>query len=391
MSSKPLSFSDTSIAYSYKTDYALKKSYLLFSSISNPFFSKLGTNIVKLGLKLKIPIKGIIKNTIFNQFCGGESIEKCEKTIQLLARHGIGTILDYAVESASGKLNYDLICMEILKTVDRAIDDTNIPFCVFKPSGISSVKLLEKVGQQETLSDSELSEYAQTKKRFHSIAEKCARYNVRLFIDSEHSWYQKPVDDIALQLMQSFNKEIAVVHNTYQLYRKNMLNTLKEHLQIAKKGKFILGVKLVRGAYMEIEREMAMYKRYPDPIMPVKTATDEQYNEAQKFCLENIQSISMCSGSHNETSNMLLTKWMKDKNIHPSDPRIWFAQLYGMGDNISFNLANAGYNVVKYVPYGPVKSVLPYLFRRAEENTSIVGHSSRELELIKMELKRRRT
>jgi len=386
-----ISFTDTSIAFSYKSDKELRKSYLLFSSINNPFLSKLGANIVKIALKVKIPVKGIIRNTVFQQFCGGETIDQCDATIQKLADYNIKTILDYAAEGDSGEPDYDLAVEEILKTVQKAATNPNIPFSVFKPTGIASKELLEKIQLGEMLTDSEKVELEAIRKRFNTIAKACYENNIKLYIDSEDSFYQDPIDDLVNELMERYNGNKAVVFNTYQMYRKGMLANLIKAYETGRTKGYHVGAKLVRGAYMEKERERAEEKGYDDPIMPDKKSTDKQYDDALRYCIENIDNMELCSGSHNENSNYLLTELMELHKISKDDPRVYFAQLYGMSDHISFNLANAGYNVVKYVPFGRIETVMPYLFRRAEENTSIAGQSSRELELITKELKRRKT
>jgi len=385
-----ISFTDTSIAFSYKSDTELRKSHLLFSSINNPVLSKLGANIVKIALKVKLPIKGIIRNTVFQHFCGGETIDQCDETIQKLADYGIKTILDFAAEGDSGEESYDRAVLEIMRTVEKASTNSNISFSVFKPTGIASKKLLENIQLGKSLNESEKVEFEAIRKRFDTIAKKCQESNIQLYIDSEDSFYQDPIDDLVYELMEKYNKQKAVVFNTYQMYRVGMLDNLKKANERGREKGYHVGAKLVRGAYMEKERERAEEKGYPDPILPDKKSTDQQYDDALRYCVENIDNMELCSGSHNENSNYLLTELIEKHKISRYDKRIYFAQLYGMSDHISFNLANAGYNVVKYVPYGPIETVMPYLFRRAEENTSIAGQSSRELELITKELKRRK-
>ena len=385
-----ISFADTSIAFSYKSDKELKKSHLLFSSINNPLLSKLGANIVKFALKVKIPVKGIIKNTVFQQFCGGESIDQCDATIAKLAKYNIKTILDYAAEGDSGVESYDAAVDEILKTVEKASGNPNIPFSVFKPTGIASKTLLESIQLGKKLTQEEAGEFEATKGRFDKIAKACFEKGVQLYIDSEDSFYQDPIDALAYELMAKYNREKVVVFNTYQMYRVRMLDNLIKANEAGRAKGYHVGAKLVRGAYMEKERERAGERRYPDPIMPDKISTDKQYDAALKYCIENIDNMELCSGSHNENSNYLLVELMEKHMLDKGDKRVFFAQLYGMSDHISFNLANAGFNVVKYVPFGPIETVMPYLFRRAEENTSIAGQSSRELELIRKELKRRK-
>jgi proline dehydrogenase len=389
MNTNAVSFDDTSIAFAYKDDKALHLSHRLFSAMSYPALVNAGTNMVKIAFKLNLPVKGIIRNTVFRQFCGGENIGECESTIKILASYGIGTILDYAVEGENSEEGFDTSAAEVMRTIDKAKTDKNIPFCVFKPTGLASAALLEKIQNNSFLTEAEKSSFEKARARWDAIAHKAHAHNVKLFIDSEESWYQDTIDQMVYELMERYNLEKSIVFNTYQMYRRNMLERLiAAHAKSLEKG-FYLGAKLVRGAYMEKERERAAANDYEDPILPNKNASDEQYNEALSFCTENIDRIELCSGSHNERSNHYLMELMEIHGIHPSDERIFFAQLYGMSDHISFNLAYANYNVVKYLPYGPVKSVLPYLFRRAEENTSIAGQTGRELELIRKERKRR--
>ena len=385
-----ISFADTSIAFSYKSDSELRKSHFLFSSINNPILSKLGANIVKIALKLKLPVKGIIRNTIFRHFCGGETIDQCDATINKLAEYNIKTILDYAAEGDSGETSYDDTVKEILKTVKKAASSQHIPFSVFKPTGLASKNLLEKIQLGKEISQEEQKEFDSIRQRFDTIGKACSDHGIRLYIDSEDSYYQDPIDQISYELMQKYNTKKVVVYNTYQMYRKGMLERLIKANELGIEKGYKVGAKLVRGAYMEKERERAKEKGYSDPIMVDKKSTDKQYDDALRYCVKNIENMELCSGSHNENSNYLLTGLIESSDLETNDERIYFAQLYGMSDHISFNLANAGFNVVKYVPYGKIETVMPYLFRRAEENTSIAGQSSRELELITKELTRRK-
>ncbi len=385
-----ISFADTSIAFSYKSDRSLKKSYFLFFFINSPFLTKLGTNIVKFAFKVKAPVKGIVKSTLFSQFCGGESIETCDQTIQTLGRFGVKSILDFAVEGNSPDHDMDETTEEILRTVDHAAGNPLTPFSVFKPSAIASVEVLEKIQLKQKLTGEEMAEFEKVRERFYRIARRAYEKKVSLLIDSEDSWYQDPVDMLANELMEKFNGEKVVVFNTYQMYRRGMLENLRKIERTGKEKGFYVGAKLVRGAYMEKERLRAREKGYEDPILPDKSATDRQYDEGQDFCLRNIGHMALASCTHNEESNRKLVQGMIKGGLKPDDPRVYFAQLYGMSDHITFNLAHAGYNVAKYLPYGRVEIVLPYLIRRAEENTSIAGQSSRELRLIRQEMKRRR-
>jgi len=385
-----ISFDDTLIAFSSKSDKDLKRSYALFAVMDKNLIVKLGTFFVNAALKFKLPVKNLIKSNLFNHFCGGESITDSKKTVMELAEYNIGTILDYAVEGENTELAFDHTADEIIRTIHRAKGDSNIPFCVFKPTGMASIDLLEKVQLGESLSSNEQNEFENIRKRWDRVCGESYKNGVKIFIDSEDSFIQDPIDELTYELMEKYNKEDTIVWNTYQLYRVGMLDNLEMALQRSKEKKYFFGAKLVRGAYMEKERERAAEKGYPDPIQPDKPSTDQAYDDALRFCIKNKDLVSVCSGSHNENSNYLLTELMAEAKMKNNDDRVYFAQLYGMSDHISFNLAKAGYNVVKYVPYGPVESVVPYLMRRAEENTSIAGQSSREFLLIKNELKRRR-
>ncbi len=386
-----ISFEDTLIAFSSKSDKDLKRSYALFAVMDKNLIVKLGTFFVNAALKFKLPVKNLIKNNLFNHFCGGESIQDSEKTVMELAEYNIGTILDYAVEGENTESAFDHTAEEIIRTIHRAKDDPNIPFCVFKPTGMASIDLLEKVQLGQPLNTSEQTEFENIRKRWDRVCGESYRNGVKIFIDSEDSYIQDPIDELTYELMEKYNKKKTIVWNTYQLYRVGMLDNLEKALKRAKERNYYFGAKLVRGAYMEKERERAEEKGYPDPIQPDKPSTDQSYDDALRFCIDNKDQVSVCSGSHNENSNYLLTELMAAAGMKNNDERVYFAQLYGMSDHISFNLAKAGYNVVKYVPYGPVESVVPYLMRRAEENTSIAGQSSREFLLIKKELRRRKS
>lgn len=386
-----LSFDNTAIAFSYKSDRELKKAYRLFAAMNYPLLTKAGTHLVKLALNLKLPVRTLIKSTIFPQFVGGETIEKCQPTIDMLAQHHVTTMLDYAVEGAKTEEGFDDTTEETLAIIAKARDMPHIPFAVFKVTGIANARLLEKIQLGKLLSAEEKAAFERVKGRVEKLCQAAYDAGIGIFIDGEESWIQDVIDDMANDMMRKFNKEKAVVYNTYQMYRHGMLNNLKEAHRLATMHRYFLGVKLVRGAYMEKERNRAEDKGYPDPIQPDKEATDRDYNQALLFCINNKQRISIVLGSHNEYSNYYLAMLMEKHSMAVHDPRVYFAQLYGMSDNISFNLAAAGYNVTKYVPYGPLEAVMPYLFRRAEENTAIAGQSSRELNLIKKELQRRKS
>ena len=390
VSSAKISFEDTATAFSFKSDYDLRKSYLLFATINQPWLVGFGTASVKLAFNLGLPIKSIVKHTIFSQFCGGEDVEDCGPVIRKLAKFNVGTILDYSVEGEKSEEGFDKTEKEILETIYQASESQNIPFCVFKVTGIAATPLLAKVQSGEQLTDTEVTAWKRAQERVHTICETAFKKRVRIFIDAEETWIQGTIDDLAMKMMALFNLEQPIVYNTYQMYVASKLEQLKKDVEEAKLGGFYLGAKLVRGAYMEKERERAEEKGYPDPIQPNKEASDRDFDEALRFCVENRNHIAICAGTHNEQSSLLLTQLMEEAGIAHNDQNFYFAQLFGMSDHISFNLAKAGYNVAKYVPYGPVKAVMPYLFRRAEENTSIAGQSSREFILIKTELARRK-
>lgn len=384
-----LSFEDTKTAFAAQSDKALRKKYLVFSSINNKLLTKVGTAMLKGAFQLNLPIKGAVKHTVFEQFCGGETIEESESTVQELARFGIKTVLDFSVEGEKTEKGFDITTEETLRTVEKAKNSPNIPICVFKVTGLASFDLLEKIQRRESLSPDETAAFERVRQRIDRICKATDDAGISVFIDGEETWIQDTIDSLTYEMMLKYNQERAVVYNTYQLYRSDGLKLLQDAMHMATMHNIYLGAKLVRGAYMEKERARAEAMGYPDPINPNKQATDDLYNQALKFCLDNKQRIALCSGSHNEYSNQLLTVLMEKHGLKRTDERVYFAQLYGMSDNLSFTLAAAGYNVIKYVPYGPVEKVMPYLFRRAQENTSVAGQSSRELALVQREMKRR--
>jgi proline dehydrogenase len=387
----PVAFTDTEVAFSYKSDRELKKANFIFSVVNHPSISAVATGLAKLSLALHLPIKGIIRNTVFEHFCGGETAEETVKTIDKLAQFKVGAILDYSVEGEDDEPSFDKTTAEILKTFEVAKDHPSIPFCVFKVTGLGSFDLLEKVQTEVSLSADEVAAFERIKNRVDKICAKAHEFHIPLLIDAEDSWIQNPIDEIAYEMMKKYNQEHAIVFNTFQMYRADMLGNLKDAFHNATMHNYYLGVKMVRGAYMEKEAERAGKLNYPNPIHPNKEATDDAFNKGLAFCIDNKQRISIVCGSHNEYSNQYLAVLMNKHGMRNNDKRVYFAQLLGMSDNISFNLAKAGYNVAKYVPYGPVESVMPYLLRRASENTSVAGQSSRELTLIRMELNRRKS
>jgi proline dehydrogenase len=388
--SQNLSFENTEIAFRHSSNPDLKRAYWLFRVINVNFLVKIGPAITNLAMKLHMPIKGIIKATIFKHFCGGETIRECEDTIKTLERGGVGTILDYSIEGEDDESVFDSTREEILRTIKRAVKDKSIPITVFKITGVARFSLLEKLDAGSTLTELEKQEWDKARARVTAICEKAYSAGIPVMIDAEESWIQKTIDALALNMMQRFNTEKAIVYNTYQLYRHDKLESLKADYKIAVENGFILGAKLVRGAYMEKERKRAEENSYPSPIQPDKQATDKDYAAALDFCTDNIAKIAFVAGTHNEESCRQLADMLDKKKIDHKNPNVYFSQLLGMSDNLSFNLADAQYNVAKYVPYGPIKAVLPYLFRRAEENTAISGQMSRELSLIVKEVKRRK-
>ncbi|MDB2674949.1 proline dehydrogenase family protein [Flavobacteriales bacterium] len=384
-----ISFDNTEIAFKAKSTSDLQKSYWLFKLVGNNFLVKLGPALLNISFFLRLPIKSLIKSTIFEQFCGGESIKDCEKRIQSLARYNVNTILDYSVEGSSSKENFDLTASEIIRTIERAKDDENIPFAVFKTSGLARIELLEKISTNSTLNEKEKIEFELLKDRVKLICQKAYDLEVRIFIDAEESWIQNAIDDLATSMMRIYNTEKAIVYNTLQMYRWDRIAFLKQSYADAENGNYYLGLKIVRGAYMEKERERAAELGYSSPIQKDKESCDKDYDLALAYCINHIDKIAICAGTHNEKSSLKLIDLMRENNILKDDNRVYFSQLLGMSDHISFNLANEGYNVVKYMPYGPVKLVMPYLIRRAQENTSISGQTGRELSLIIKERNRR--
>lgn len=386
-----ISFDNTAIAFQSKSNKDLKKAYWLFRIVGNPSLVKIGKNATNMALNLGLPIKGLIRKTIFNQFCGGESIEHCALTIATLHKYGIGTILDYSVEGKTSNEDFDATVQEIKRTIDRAAKDTSIPFAVFKVTGIARFGILERANDPDAqLNEAEREELAAVCERIDQICKHAHQNNVPVFIDAEETWIQDVIDRISMQMMEKYNTEKAIVYNTLQMYRHDRLEFLRKSIVEAKEKKICLGIKLVRGAYMEKERERAQKMGYPSPIQADKESSDNDFNEALKVMIENISCVAFCAGTHNESSSLLLTELMAKQQIESNDKRIYFAQLLGMSDHISYNLSYHGYNVAKYVPYGPIKEVMPYLLRRADENTSVAGQTSRELSLIIKEKERRK-
>lgn len=384
-------FENTEIAFRSKNDADLNRAFWLFKIIGNPSVVKFGKWATNLALSISLPIDPIIKKTIFKQFCGGTTIQDCEQTIQQLSSYNIGTILDYSVEGKIKEEDFEKTTDEIIATIVRASKDTKIPYAVFKVTGIATFSLLEKANCIEyKLTENEKKSFASIVSRVDRICKSGFDCGIPVFIDAEESWIQDTIDRLAQTMMAKYNKDKAIVFNTIQMYRHDRLDFLMKVIHDSKVNGYHYGIKLVRGAYMEKERARALRMNYPSPIQPNKIATDNDYNKALSVILENFNHLSLCAGTHNEESSLLLTELLEKFNVNKDDQRIYFAQLLGMSDHISYNLSSEGFNVAKYVPYGPIKEVLPYLLRRADENTSVAGQTSRELSLLSKEKERRK-
>jgi proline dehydrogenase len=380
--------SETSWAYSHMSDKDLLWAIRLFKAFNCSFLVKHGPGLAAVSMKWGLPVKGLLRATIFGHFCGGEEIEACRKKMTILNQYGVKSILDYSVEGEKTESGFDTTCQEIEATIVEASINPAIPFAVFKVTGVAAFSLLEKVSNGEALSKAEEEAFQKAKQRIRRICQLAYEKGVRVMIDAEETWIQPAIDQIALEMSSEFNQTRAVVFNTLQLYRHDRLAFLKECLN--RNNPPFLGFKLVRGAYMEKERDRALQMKYQSPIQPEKSATDNDYDEAVALCLQQINRCELVVATHNENSCIKAAIMMHRLGLHAHDDRIWFSQLLGMSDNISFNLAHLGYHVAKYVPYGPIVSVLPYLGRRAQENSSIKGQSSRELSLLIKEKSRRK-
>jgi len=402
----PISFSNTEYAFAYKSDKELKKANFLFSSMGIGWLVKLGTRITPWIIKAGLPIKGIIRKTIFAQFVGGETLEETAAVAKKLGEYHVQVILDYGVEGGDyGEESLDHARDEFIRVINYAATQTNIPFMSIKVTGVARFALLEKLDHSvelnagslmkrfdkalATLSEEEKKEWNKVEDRMRLICKTAAEKNIGVLVDAEETWIQDPVDVLTIKMMDEFNREKVTVFNTVQLYRHDRLGFLNDSLEAAGLRKFVLGAKLVRGAYMEKERRRAEEMGYPSPIQPDKASCDKDYNEALSMCVDHLDRISVIVATHNEESNMLTADLLDKRNIPHNHPHVHFSQLYGMSDNITFNLAKAGFSVSKYLPFGPIKDVVPYLMRRAQENSSVSGQTGRELGLIRKELERR--
>lgn len=383
-------FNNTEVAFSLKSDTELERAYFLFKLIESQPLVRIGTAVTNFALKAHLPVEGLIRSTVFDHFCGGVNEHDCLSVVDKMYTKGVSSVLDYSVEGKEEEAQFDAALQMILKTVDFAKERMAIPFAVFKPTGFGRISLYEKVGSGADLSDVEKEEWSRVVARFDKVCKIAHEKDVALLIDAEESWMQDAADDLVEEMMRKYNKQKAIVYNTLQMYRWDRMDYLKELHKRAEQEEFFIGMKIVRGAYMEKENNRAEEKGYKSPICINKQASDENYNAAILYMVENINRMYIFAGTHNENSSYKLMQLCEEKGIDKNDSRIFFGQLYGMSDNISYNLAQQGYNVAKYLPFGPVRDVMPYLIRRAEENTSVAGQTSRELDLIKKERSRRK-
>jgi proline dehydrogenase len=385
-----LDFNNTEVAFSIKSGRDLRRAFWMYKLISYRILVKIANPLIWFASVIRFPINWIVKPTVYKQFVGGEALEECEPVVEKLMTGKVYSILDYSVEGKEDDADIQAALEETLRNIDFAAKNDYIPFTVFKPTAFAKSHALEVMSTSENPDEESMREGEKFRERVNQLCSRAHQHGIPIMIDAEDSFYQEFIDRVVMEMMEKYNKETAIVFNTYQMYRHDRLERLKSDHRIATKKKFFLGAKFVRGAYMEKERERAEKMGYEDPIQPDKAATDRDYNLALKYTIENIKDFHVFNGTHNEESSRYMTEVMEANGIARDDSRCWFSQLYGMSDHISFNLAEHGYNVVKYVPYGPVKHVLPYLMRRVEENTSVKGQTSRELSLLKKEKKRRR-
>ncbi len=388
MTTNPI-FNNTETAFKLKTDSQLERAYFLFKMIANEPLVRIGTAATKFALNLHLPVEGLIRSTVFDHFCGGVNEEDCLPVVDSLFDVGVNSILDFSVEGKEEDAQFDATLAKVIELTKFAEHKDAMPFSVFKPTGLGRFKIWEKVSAKETLSEIEKTRWQRIQQRYDEVCKVAHDCSISLLIDGEESWMQDAADELCEAMMEKYNKKTPIVFNTLQCYRWDRLDYLKEAHKRAKAGGYKLGFKVVRGAYMEKENDRAEEKGYLTPICASKQATDEHFNAVMQYILDNLQDISLFLGTHNENSNYLALEIIDAKGLMKNDSRIWFGQLYGMSDHISYNLAEAGFNVAKYIPFGPVKDVMPYLIRRAEENTSVAGQTSRELTLLKKEKQRR--
>ena len=383
-------FNNTEVAFALKSDTELERAYFLFKLIDSQPLVKIGTAVTNFALKAHLPVEGLIRSTVFDHFCGGVNETDCLSVVDKMYTKGVSSVLDYSVEGKEEEAQFDAALNMTLKTIEFAREREAIPFAVFKPTGFGRLALYEKVGEKAYLTENEQKEWKRIIERFDIACKTAFEKDVLLLIDAEETWMQDAADAIVTDMMKKYNKQKAVIFNTLQMYRWDRLDYLKQLHEQAKVEGFFIGMKLVRGAYMEKENERAAERGVKSPICVSKEATDINYDAAVAYMVNHIDTMAIFAGTHNEESSYKLMQLMEEKGIAKDDKRIFFGQLLGMSDNISFNLASEGYNVAKYLPFGPVRDVMPYLIRRAEENTSVAGQTSRELTLIKRERERRK-
>lgn len=383
-------FDNTEVAFEVKSNSEIDRAYYLFEMIKREPLVKIGTAMTKFALKTHLPVEGLIRVTVFDHFCGGVTEIDCMPTIDKMFTKKVHSVLDYSAEGKEDEEQFDLTMEKTLNNIKFGKEKKSVPFAVFKPSGFGKFEIYRKLTEGEALDPHEVIEWKRVKERYDIVCKAAYDRDVPLLIDAEETWMQAAADDLIEEMMVKYNTEKVIVYGTLQLYRWDRLDYLKGLHQRAKEKGFKVGMKLVRGAYMEKERERAEEKGYKDPICIDKEATDKMFNDVMAYMFNNIDDMAIFAGTHNEESSYLLMDLLAKSGVDKDDERIWFGQLYGMSDHISFNLAEAGYNVAKYLPYGPVRDVMPYLIRRAEENTSVAGQTSRELNLLKTERKRRK-
>ena len=390
--SDTINFNNTEIAFGTRTKKELLRAKFLFGMLEYGWLTRMAKPLLNIAFKSRLPVDPIIKKTIFSQFCGGESLMECKTKIDALYNGGeIMSILDYSVEGAENEASFDQTLETLLKICEFSEFQKQVPFLVFKPSGLGSLELFEKVSNGFPLDDIEMEKWNKVRNRFEMICESVAKTeNLKIMVDAEESWCHTAIDRLTEEMMVKYNTQRTVVFTTVQLYLSKKIDYLRKLKALGEQHRIKIGVKLVRGAYMEKERDRALEHGYESPVCEDKSSTDQNFNNGGNYVLENLDVFDLFLGTHNELSCLQLVKKLKERNISNSDERIWFGQLYGMSDNISYNLAERGYNVAKYVPFGPVRDVMPYLIRRAEENSSVGSKSSREMELIKKELLRRK-
>lgn len=389
MKKNNLEFNNTKIAFNYKSNFDLKRAYFLFKLLSLGYISRFGRKLLKTLVWMNFPIDSLIKKTVYAQFCGGTDILDCVEVINNLKKSNVYSILDYSIEGSVNENDFENSFNKCLKILEECKSKNLSKFIVFKPSAVGRFELYKKITSNSVLSDIESKEWSKVEIRFNKICLEASKKDIMVLVDAEESWIQTAIDELVTKMMNIYNSEKAVVFNTIQAYRKDRFDYLTK-LYNDLNGSVKIGVKLVRGAYMEKERKRAKKYNYISPICENKEQTDEVFNNSLRFIIKNINDFGLFVGSHNEKSNILATELLKKYKIDSNDQRIWFSQLYGMSDNISFTLANSGYNVAKYLPFGPVNEVMPYLMRRLDENSSISSQTNRELQLIKKELKRRK-